>query len=268
MTARRWMCAAAGVSLLLAAGAAEASPWDGPWVVTLGGRVEAVTPYEGAGHDVILPVPVLNARRPDALERPSFPDDAATLTLLHFGRLSIGAAGRLRGSRDDTGYYAGLEKIGLGVEGGAAASLWVTDWLRLHAEGVKGVHGHHGWIGDFAADAVYRHGPLMLSAGPRVGFGTAKYMDTYFGVTAAEAASNPAIAHIGGTAYMPGSGRRYIGGAITGAWRWSPHWETTANLYYHRLSDLAADSPVVRALGKPNEFSGGVGLRYSFNWGG
>jgi outer membrane scaffolding protein for murein synthesis (MipA/OmpV family) len=254
-----WMAAAA-----LAAGAAPAQASD--WTVTLGGRAQAVVPYEGAGHENLVPVPSIQVRRPGDPDRPTFPGDSLGVALLRFGPLRLGPAARLRGARNDTGDRAGLDKVHTAVEAGGFATLWATRWLRLHVDGGRGVTGHSGWVVDGAADLVARPGRWILTAGPRIGWGDDRYMDTYFGLTAQEAAANAKVAALGGTAYEPGAGRRYLGALGTAAYRITPRWQVTANVGYHRLSDLAALSPVVRAVGAADEYSGGVGVRYSFGW--
>jgi outer membrane protein len=251
-----------GAAALAAAGAARASDWT----VTVGARAQAVVPYEGAGHDDFVPVPSIQVRRPGDPDRPTFPGDSLGVALLRFGPLSLGPGARLRGNRNDKGERAGLDKVHTAVELGGFANLWLTEWLRLHVDGGRGVTGHSGWVADGAADLVVRPGRWILTAGPRIGWGNAGYMDKYFGLTAREAAANAAVASIGGTAYEPGSGRRYVGALATAAYRISPRWQATANVAFHRLSGKAADSPIVRAIGSADEYSGGVGVRYSFGW--
>lgn len=241
---------------LCGAGAAQASDYT----VTLGGRAQAVIPYEGAGHNVIVPVPVIQIRREGDPDRPSFPGDALGLGILHVGGLSIGPSIRARQKRNDHGERAGLREVNLALEPGAFVTLWPTDWIRFHADGGKGVRGHRGWAGEGGADVVVRPGRWMVSLGPRIGYGDRKYMDAYFGVTPSEAAANVLI----DTAYSPTAGRRYVGGVATLAYHITPRIQTTANFSYHKLSDKAADSPIVQLIGDKDEFSGGLGLKYSF----
>ena len=264
MTAMRaaWAAIWMGAAALAAAGAAEAADWT----VTVGGRAQAVTPYEGAGHTDFVPIPSIQVRRPGDPDRPTFPGDSFGLGLIRFHGLSAGPAARLRGSRNDNGNRAGLSSVDTAIEAGGFVTFWPTEWFRLHLDGGRGVNGHSGWVGDAGADLVARPGRWTLTAGPRVGFGDGEYMNTYFGLTAQEAAANAKVASIGGTAYAPGGGRRYLGAQTTAAYRLSPRWQATANFSYHRLGERAADSPIVRAIGDANEYGGGVGVRYSFGW--
>ncbi len=253
----------AGLALGLMSGPALATDWT----VTVGGRAQAVTPYEGAGHDIFVPTPSFTIRRTDGPDRPVMPDDGLGLTtltikLFNDGAINIGPVVRLRGSRNNDDDRVGLRDLGIAVEPGMFVNIWPTSWFRLRAEGRKGVTGHHGWIGDAGADLVARHGPWTGTIGARAGWADVHYMNAYFGVTPLEAAASPFIA----TAYQPTGGLRYRGLETTLAYRWSPHWQTTANFGFHRLGSIAADSPIVQTIGERDEYAGGIGLRYSFGF--
>ena len=83
-------------------------------------------------------------------------------------------------------------------------------------------------------------------------------------MTAQEAARSPLIT----TPYEPGGGRRYTGVEVAAAYHLNSHWRTTADIGYHRLGKLAEDSPVVQVAGSRDQFSGSLGLSYSFGVGG
>jgi len=52
------------------------------WIVTIGGKMNASPPYEGADHDVVRPAAVFNVRRADKPYRFGPPDDGSTITFL------------------------------------------------------------------------------------------------------------------------------------------------------------------------------------------
>lgn len=247
----------AGLALAPAAGAA----WADDWIVTVGGGAQAAVPYEGAGRDIFLPVPIIQLRRPDRPERPTFDDDPG-ISIFNTARLNVGPTAALRGERDDHGDRAGLDDVPLAIEPGAFFTFWPTEWLRLHASERRGITGDHGWTGDAALDVVAKSGRWTATLGPRTGWGDQNYMETYFGVTPAEAAASPIIK----TAYTPAAGIRYVGGYGSLGYRISPKWQVWANASYHRLSSEAADSPIVRQIGSANDISGGVSVRYTFDW--
>jgi outer membrane protein len=231
------------------------------WIVTVGGRAQAVVPYEGAGYDIFVPIPSFHLRRADRPERPVLPDDALGLALVNLGPVSFGPNVRVRGKRRDEDERTGLREVKLAIEPGMYVTAWPTNWLRAHAEARRGVRGHHGWLGDVAADLVLRSGAWTATVGPRAGWGDQNYMDTYFGVTPAEAAANTLI----DASYRPKGGLRYVGAQATLVRRFGP-WQATANVGYHHLGDIAAASQIVQRIGSRQEFNGGVGLRYSFDW--
>jgi outer membrane protein len=252
----------ATLSLAVAALAAPQAAQASDWIVTVGVRPEAVVPFEGANHDIFFPTPIFQLRRPGRPVRPLIPDDSAGLTLLKAGPLSAGPVLRFRGKRSSDGDYAGLQEVPLAIEPGVFVNLWPTNWLRLHAETRRGIRGHSGWVADGGVDLALSHGPWTATLGPRVGWGDRDYMDTYFGVTAQDAASSPFV-H---TTYRPGQGLRYVGVGTTLARSFGPHWTAAANFSYRQLASTAADSPIVRTLGGRDELAGGLALRYSFPW--
>ena len=151
-----------------------------------------------------------------------------------------------------------------GYDGTAGVvEVWPVDWLRTRLEVRRGVRGHTGWNGDAGFDLIRTGNRWDVSIGPRVGFGDARYLSTYFGVTPAEAAANPLIDR----PYTPEKGRRYTGLQTAVGYQLTDHWRTTVDFAYRRLADRAVRSPIVRTSGSGDYFTGGVGLRYSFGIG-
>jgi outer membrane scaffolding protein for murein synthesis (MipA/OmpV family) len=102
-----------------------------------------------------------------------------------------------------------------------------------------------------------------MSIGPRIGYGDARYMETYFGVTPAEALASPYIKE----PFKPGAGVRYGGVEAAYAYRATKRIRITLGVGYHHLTGVAADSPVVAVAGSRNQFSAGLGVAYSFGVG-
>ena len=250
--------AAGACALVLTAGPAAADDW----IVTVGGAVQATVPYEGAGHNLIVPVPSIALRRPGRPERPTFADDTPGISVISTGWLSIGPDVQLRGKRNSEGDRAGLQEVPLAIEPGLFVTVWPTDWLRLHATERRGVRGDHGWTGDAGFDLVGNAGRWTATIGPRIGWGDQNYMETYFGVTPAEAAASPVI-H---TPYSLSGGMRYAGGYGGLGYRFDSHWQGWANVSVHRLAGGPADSPIVRQIGSVYDVAGGLGVKYTFDW--
>jgi outer membrane scaffolding protein for murein synthesis (MipA/OmpV family) len=242
---------------------APAGAWATDWIVTVGGRVAASPPYEGANHDNVRPSLLFSVRRADRPYRFTPPDDGGSLALFASKHFDFGPVLFFRYSRSDTGALKGFDKIGFAVEPGVFVNLWATDWLRARVQIRQGVLGHHGAVGDAGIDLIRTGRKWDASIGPRVGYGDARYMDTYFGVTPLEARRSPLL----NTAYEPGAGVRNIGVETAFAYHWTNRLRTVVDVGYHRLAHAAADSPVVAIAGSRDQFSAGVGLTYSFGVG-
>jgi outer membrane scaffolding protein for murein synthesis (MipA/OmpV family) len=228
--------------------------------VTVGGRGAASPPYEGADHDVLRPSFTFSVRRADKPFRFSPPDDNGSLALIATRHFDFGPVLQFRYSRGDTGRLQGFDKIGFAVEPGLFVNYWATDWLRARVQVRQGILGHRGTVGDTGIDYIYTGKRWDFSLGPRYGFGDARYMDTYFGVTPAEAARSPFLTQ----PYEPGAGARYGGVEAALARQWTRRIRTVVDVGYHRLVNKAADSPVVAIAGSRDQFTGGIGVTYSF----
>ena len=127
----------------------------------------------------------------------------------------------------------------------------------------QGFGGHSGQILDLGVDGIWHATKdLTFAAGPRLSFASAKYMDTYFGVTAAESVLT------GLATYKPGGGYRGAGLGGTATWDLGNNWFVRADASWMHLSDAAASSPIVKADGSRDQFTVGLGAAYRFgvNW--
>ncbi len=233
------------------------------WIVTVGARVTEQPPYEGAGHDVLAPSPKFTLRRADSLYRFTPPDDGSSLSLLKNRYIDIGPVARFRYARGASGKLAGLDEVHWAAEPGVFVNLWPTNWLRGRVEARRGIIGYNGWVGDAGVDLIYTGSRWEASVGPRVGYGDTNYMNAYFQVTPAEAARAPLI----NTAYNPVGGRRYMGGEAALSYRLAGGMKVIGDFGYHRLTNELAASPIVALAGKRDQYSGGVGLTYTFGVG-
>ena len=233
------------------------------WVITVGGKVTARPPYEGATTYNLSPAPTFSVKPAKEYHRFNPPGDGTTIALIATRWLSVGPMARFRSSRGETGTLEGFKTIGWAAEPGGFIDLWPTDWLRARVEIRRGVTGHSGWVGDAGVDLVYSSTKFDFAIGPRVGFGDARYNNTYFGVTPEDAARSPRI----DTVYMPGEGRRYTGLKAGVAYHFDEHWKTTLSGGYQRLAERVTRSPVVQLAGERDQYSAGVAVSYSFRVG-
>jgi MipA family protein len=84
-------------------------------------------------------------------------------------------------------------------------------------------------------------------------------MQTYFGVSAAQAAAS--LAHL--PQFDPSAGFKDVSLGATAAVELDPRWTLYLTGRYTRLIGDAADSPVIET---ENGFFGGAGLSYKFDW--
>ena len=230
------------------------------WIVTVGGRVAASPPYEGAPNDNIRPSASFNIRRADRPYRFTPPDGGSSIAVLATKYIVAGPVVRFRYDRGDGGKLVGFPKIDFAVEPGGFVDLWPTDWLRGRVEVRRGVTGHEGVVGDAGIDLIHTGRRWDFSLGPRIGYGDRRYMDTYFGVTPLEAARNPYTY----LPYEPSGGVRYGGGELAVSYHFTDRLRSTFDVGYHRLVKLAANSPVVSLAGSSDQISAGIGVTYSF----
>lgn len=252
--------AAGFLACLMVAGAAEAREWK----VTVGAKGGWSPRYEGADYTTIAPGPKFSISPVKSFHRFSPPGDGNTVTLLDTRYFQVGAVARFRRSRGQSGELTGFDKIQWAAEPGAFVNLWITNYVRTRLEVRRGVHGHKGIVADAGVDLVYSGDKIDFSVGPRVGWGDDKYLNTYFGVTPAEAARSPAVDR---PFALDDNGRRYTGVNVGVAYRLDDHWRVGVGANYRRIADRLAASPVMQVAGDPNQYSGSVSFSYSFTVG-
>jgi MipA family protein len=268
--------AATGVlsALLLAATAGSALSADlaatvppsaqSTWIATVGARITVDPTYPGADKYSVWGSPVVGLRRSTDPEWFSALDDSASFGISVTDWLRVGVAGDYLDGRDrgDDSRLRGLKPIDWTVELGGFFELWPTDYLRARVEIKKGINGHDGVTADIGFDAIVPvTNNLSLAFGPRVDLATTDYMRTYYGVTAREAARSPFI----NRSFRPDGGIESAGLAASVTYKWDENWTTTIGGGWDRLVGDAADSPVTRRAGTPNQFWGGARVAYSFN---
>ena len=229
-------------------------------LVTIGGGGQYYPRYPGADHLDLFPMPIVNFRK-DGRPLPfEAPDEGIGFGVLGADSpVDFGPAVQLQNSRRDKDVGAPVGKVGFTVEAGAFVQAWLGRSLRVRAEGRRGFGGHKAWLGDLSADFVQRDGDTTLfSIGPRLRLSSARYQRAYFGVTPAAAAAT------GLAAYRPDGGAHAVGLVSSLTHQFSPSWGIHGYAGYDRLIANAADSPLVRRYGSRDQFSGGLGLTYTF----
>jgi MipA family protein len=227
--------------------------------VTVGPQLQPRFP--GSDSYSLRPYFDLSRTRGDAPYLFEAPDESTSIALINHNGLTVGPALNFEGKRRrrDVG---GLDQVGFTVELGGFARLTIADQFRLSVEARQGVTGHKATIGIVGADYIARDGNAWLfSIGPRLTVGSGKYHRTYFGVTPREATAT------GVAAYRPDGAFLMAGATASASRQLSTRWGVFGYAKYDRLLGDAADSPVVKRFGSRSQWSGGVGLSYTFGRG-
>jgi outer membrane scaffolding protein for murein synthesis (MipA/OmpV family) len=102
------------------------------------------------------------------------------------------------------------------------------------------------------------NGTPLFTAYVSTTWASSVYMQSFFGVNAAQSART------GLPAYHPGSGIRDVSVSISSGYGLTGNWSVSAQAEYRRLLGDAADSPLVEDTGSANQFVIGAGLNYTF----
>ena len=248
--------------VLLTACAAAAQAQDAPppshrYRVTLGPGIGPRYP----GADNYRLQPLVNVDRANGDEPFAFEaaDESFAVSLVNRNGFAFGPALNFESTRRARDVGANVPRVGFTVEAGGFVQYQLPPGFRLRAEARQGLGGHKGLIGVLGADYVARDADRWLfSVGPRVTLVNDRYSRSYFGIS-------PQTALLTGLPAYRAKGGLEAVGATAGALRQlSPHWGVTGYVKYDRLVDDPARSPLVRNYGSRDQFSGGIGLSYTF----
>lgn len=153
---------------------------------------------------------------------------------------------------------AGMDEIGLRLEGGGFFNYYLSPQWRLTSSVLAGAgtdrNGVRGELGiQRLAMQVAPHHTVSVSAA--LGFANRAYQQSYFGVTAIQAAVS------GNPAYRPEGGLKDV--RIGARWNWalSPSWMLSSSVQAARLTGDARRSPLVE---RPNNLTVSTAFAYRF----
>lgn len=232
----------------------------------VGGVVVVAPKYEGSKDYRVIGFPLIvpSGMAFGETGRVQFrgPDDLR-LRVLDFNGFEVGPLLGWRFGRDegDSRRLAGLGD----VDGGFVAGGFVAyragafrAFVSYHRQ-VSGDDG--GALVRFGAEGRTRLTPslsLLATAGASYADGT--YMTSYFSISPLQSAASLA----GLPVYDAGSGFKDVFVGLSADIRLAPRWSLKLSGRYARLIGDAADSPIVES---ENQFTGGIGLTYSFDIG-
>ena len=85
-------------------------------------------------------------------------------------------------------------------------------------------------------------------------------MNSYYGINSEQSQSLQL------PKYEASAGVRSTGAGLYAEYKWSAQLSTMASFEYERLVGSAADSPLVREDGSPDQFTFALGAKYQFVW--
>jgi outer membrane scaffolding protein for murein synthesis (MipA/OmpV family) len=244
-----------------------------PESVTLGAAAIIKPKYEGSNEHEVIPIPIII---PKFTENPN--DDSAVtavrkrvkfrglddirIRVLGSERFQIGAVtGYItKRDQDDGDLLKGLGDIDGGLVLGAY-SAFTFGAFTFDAAVMEKVTGDDAGPEFRLGIETSRQITERVSLGIRVGTTIASedYMQTYFGVTAAQSGRSRA----GLPVYTPDGGVKDVFVAVGSTVDLNDRWLLKAGARYGRLLGDAADSPVIETK---DQVSGTIGLGYRFSW--
>lgn len=237
------------------------SPEDRPmptkqFVLDLGGGAIVKSKYPGADSYLFSPFPIIAVGR---FYVPGFGQavDGNKVKRGFYFYPSFDFNGERKAS--DSSDLTGTNTVDWALELGLGAG-YRYDWLRGFVELRQGINGHEGQVADFGIDIITNPADrLEVIFGPRASWASDDYMDTYFGITAAEEAAPGSVL----SAFNAGSGFKTVGLAARANYAWNE--KTTFHLQggWDRFVGDAEKSPIVKA-GSEDQFSIGAGISYRF----
>ncbi|WP_158284927.1 MipA/OmpV family protein [Hoeflea marina] len=246
-------CGAAMLVLPLSASAQDASAPGIGFEVGLGGMV--APSYEGSNRYLLSPYPIISfnyLRLSNGFSLGGGDNEG----------LNFRPSFRYIGERDagDEPALTGMEPVDAAIELGAGLK-YTAGPVSVFGDVRYGVSGHHGIVAEIGADYLIEPvSRLTLSAGPRLSFASADYMNAYFGVTPAESITS------GYSAYSAGGGLKSVGVAVNARYDFNDHWAGEAGASWNRLVGDAADSPLI-AAGSKDQYTARIGLIRKFQIG-
>jgi len=234
------------------------------WVISVGGMAKMSPAFDGSKQWGPGFSPSFSWHKPGEKVDFSAPEDSIGLGLYQNKFVKIGLAGALDMGRFHTANSSlnGVHDVKWTVQGGAFVELWpVEDRLRMRMEILHGFRGTDGLLVNLSADYVYKVGRWTLSGGPRVTIADHMYQRSRFGITPADALTSAY------KAFDPKGGVKSVGVGFAERYEFNKSWTGTLYQHYDRLTGFAAASPLVRQGGSRNQFTFGVGLVYSFDFG-
>lgn len=256
MTLSRSFVLAAILPLLATLSPASAEEVENrQYVMDLGVGLLAQPRYPGSDETIFVPYPLIAVSKFFVPGYGSIDGDKDTRGLTVYPSFNfIG-----KRESNDSNELEGLDDVDWSLEAGLGVS-YRYDWIRGFAEVRQGFNGYSGQVAQFGIDLIGNPTEdLEVRFGPRAGWGSQNYMQTYFGISAQEAADSPLY----DKSYKADAGFNTVGLAGSATYTLNERWKLHALAGWDRMVGDAGNSPIVEE-GSENQYYGGAGLSYRF----
>lgn len=236
-------------------GAAGGAPTAPDWSIRLGAGVGALPRYPGARDYRAVPLPDVDITYRGTIflnGRNGFGVNAYRDRLI-----TLGASIWMRGGRDedDGDRLRGLGDIDTAAQARVFGRIAIGR-AQLGATLARDLGGSDGFTVDLNLSADFRpFERLTISPGIGTTIGDNRYVQTWFGVTPAQAARSTL------PAYDAGAGFVSVAGFVRATYALTDHWSVGSIVAVQRLLGDAADSPIVERRTSP---TGILSLSYRF----
>lgn len=253
---------------------AELKEPDSGWKLTLGSGPLLTPAFEGAKTYQLSIVPFIRfsyedrffASVQEGIGYDVLPDSRwkwGPILRYRFSRQENDGANPFQVAGQATQALRGLGDVAGTLEAGTFFAYQWEHW-EANVQLRKGIQGHEGLVADLGlshsinlAPWLWGEGPpLIMALGPRATFVGSSYNQSYFGVTPAQSLAS------GLPGYNPKGGLLSYGLNLTLVAPLRHGFTATFLTGYQRLTGDAADSPLVRLRGSPNQFVLGLFLTY------
>ena len=236
--------------------AAAQSVNDRQYVLDLGAGILAQPRYPGSDETIFAPYPLIAVSKffiPGYGNAGGGEGDNR--------RLSIYPSFNYIGTRkaSDSNELEGMKDVDWAIEAGLGVS-YRYNWIRGFAEVRQGFNGYSGQVANFGIDLIGNPTEVLeVRFGPRAGWGSQNYMETYFGITQKDADNSPLY----DKTYKADAGFNTVGLAGSATYDLDERWKLSAIVGWDRMVGDAGNSPIVEE-GSENQWYAGAGVTYRF----
>lgn len=237
------------------------SPWSGH--IALGGIM--MPDFAGSEDYQFLPLVMAKLAYRDFYIEATGP--RAKINLVPGGRVEAGPLVAYDGGRDDdvdNRRVGRLPKVDSTIELGGFAQLNFSqmlmeeDSLSFGMEFAQALEGHEGYTVNLQTSYGIQMLPFIVSVDLGAQYADKDYAEAYFGVDSVGSAAT------GLPEYSASAGATTLEAGLNVQFGFSENWGIMSRVSYGRLIGDAADSPIVKEEGSPNQFSAGLAVMYRF----